>query len=258
MPPEDRLFVEVWNRLTSDWNRLTTFHRMGQLGESAAREAIHRDHTYFVEQQLVGGMLQHLLKDKVGFLAAGMDKSMPRQMTDAAVHNFVYTLDAATIVFAHSILDAAIFDCLRICAIAAPDSWRENLGARKVSLNEVALKSASDLLREAIESELTRLERESLLGKVDRTFQLCKPEKQEYLTNGFRFERDRLVKLDELRHNVVHDPSTVVSFGTLSDDLDFMQKSGLHIFSMVGDKFGLCFSGTEAVQALVARNHKTK
>ena len=253
MSPEDRLFVEVWNRLTSDWSRLTTFRQMGVLGEDAAREAIHRSNIYFVQQQLLHGEHQNLLKDRAAFIATGMAERMPHEMTEASVRNFRHTLHAATLVFAHSILDAAVFDCLRICASASPEDWRSYLAGKKVSLSEVASKSSGVLLSEAIADELSRLERESLLAKVDKTFQLCKPTKQEFLTNGFRFDRERLSRLDDLRHRVVHDPGTIASFDTIYEDLQFMQSSGLHLFSMVGDRFNLCFSGTEAVQALAAR-----
>lgn len=255
MPPEDRLFIEVWNRLTSDWSRLTTFRQMGVLGEDAAREAIHQNHTYFVQQQLLHGEFQHLLKNRASFVSSGMAEAMPREMTETSVRNFRYTLHAATLVFAHSILDAAVFDCLRICAAAGPDDWRPHLGAKKVALSEVASKPYSELLCDAISAELSRLEHESLMAKVDKTFQLCKPDRKEFLTNGFRFDRDRLSKLDDLRHRIVHDPGTNASFDTIYEDLQFMQSSGLHLFSMVGDRFDLRFSGLEAAQAMAARQH---
>jgi hypothetical protein len=253
MTDPERLFVQIWNRLTADWGRLTTFRQMGVLGEDAARESIHRNNTHFVQQQLVHGQLQHLLKDREGFIADGMDLSMPNAMTEAAVLNFRTTLHAATLVFAHSILDAAVFDCVKICAAEAPTDWAGQLGGRKVALSDAASRTYSELLREAVEVELGRLERESILAKVDRLFQLCRPTKQEFLTNGFRFDRERLTKLDALRHQVVHAPGAPIAFDSIYEDLQFMQSSGLHLFCMVGDRFSLKFSGTEAFQALSAR-----
>lgn len=253
MSPADRLFVEVWNRLTHDWSRITTFRQMGVLGEDAAREAIHRTNTYYVEQQLLNGEHASFLKDREAFIREGWAERMPHEMTETSVSNFRKTLHAATLVFAHSILDAAIFDCVRICAISAPQEWGAFVGSRKVTLSDVTTTPYADLLQTAIDNDLARIERESLLAKMDRVFQVCRPEKTEYLTNGFRFDRDRLARLDDLRHNVVHAPDGSWTFDAIYEDLQFMQSSGIHIFVMVGEKFGLCFSGEEAIKALATR-----
>lgn len=256
MDAATRLFIEVWNRLTHDWARLMTFRQMGVLGEEAAREAIHRSNTYFVEQSLLQGEYRKLLKDPEAFRREGLVERMPRDMTEAAVKDFRHTLHAACLVFAHSIFDAAMFDCLRVCAAAAPTDWGELLRDKKVALGQVAGNSFAGLLTEAIEAELARLERQSLLAKVDRIFQLCRPEKEVYLTNGFRFDRNRLAQLDSLRHGVVHAPGGRWSFTTISEDLQFMQSSGLHVFVLVGERHGLVFSSQEAMELLATRRRE--
>ena len=230
-----------------------TFRQMGVLGEEAARDAIHRSNTYFVEQSLLQGEYRKLLKDPEAFRREGLVERRPREMTEAAVNDFRHTLHAASLVFAHSILDAAMLDCLKVCATAASTDWVELLRDKKVSLGEVEKSSFSGLLAEAIEAELARLERQSLLAKVDRILQLCRPDKEVYLTNGFRFDRDRLAQLDSLRHEVVHAPGGRWSFTNILEDLQFMQSSGLHVFVLVGLRFGLVFSGREAMELLATR-----
>lgn len=253
----DRLFVEVWNRLTFDWSRVTTFRQMCVLGEDAARDAIHRSNSYFVQQQLLNGEHASFLKDRETFIREGWATRMPHEMTETSVKNFRQTMHAATLVFAHSILDAAVFDCVRICAISAPLEWGAFVGNRKITLAEVATTPYSDILQAAIDTDLTRLERESLLTKVDRVFQVCRPEKVKYLTNGFRFDRDRLTRLDDLRHRLVHTPDGNWTLDSIYEDMQFMQSSGIHLFMMVGEKFTLCFSGEEAMIALAARGSAT-
>lgn len=248
----DRIFIDVWNRLTHDWSRLTTFRQMGVLGEAAAREAIHLENSHFFVE-LLHGKHQNLLKDRDYFLREGFAEGMQEKMTEDAVSNFRQTLHASTLVFAHSILDAAIFDCVRICAEAAPSEWSKFLGSKKVALADVAAKSHDELLQEAIRNEVNRLERESLPAKCERVFQICRPTKNEYLTNGFRFDLDRLRALDDLRHKVVHAPGATWTLDGIYDDLQFMQNSGLHVFVVVGERFQLCFSGREAMEALAEK-----
>jgi hypothetical protein len=248
-----RIFIEVWIRLTSDWSRVTTFHQMGVLGEDAAREAIHRSNTYFVQQQLVSGTHRNWLNDPESFVRQGFDQKMPLAMTEQSVKDFRRTLRASALVFAHSILDAAVFDSVRICAMTVPDQRVDMIGNRKVSLAAVGKTSYGDLLRGAIDAELMRLERESLLSKVDRVFQICRPTKQEYLTNGFHFNLDRLTRLDDLRHKVIHSPGGDWGFESFHEDLDFMRNSGLHIFAVIAERFSLSVSGTDYKEVLSTR-----
>jgi hypothetical protein len=244
----EQKFVGVWAHLTNDWGRLTTFRQMGILGEDAAREAMHRSHEDFVENQLINGAHQDLLLDRESFIQEGHAERLPHELTETAVKNFRQTLHASTIIFAHSILDAVMFDCVCICGISSPIDWSDAVSNKKITLAEVAKKPYLELLVELVEVDLRRYERESLITKVDRIFQICKPTKQEYLTNGFRFDRERLVRLDELRHNLVHRPGVEWSFDTIYEDLEFMQRCGLHIFSMIGKRFGLRFSAEQLVQ----------
>jgi hypothetical protein len=253
MDDATRLFIEVWNRLTLDWSRILTFHQMGTIGQDSARDAIHRSNLYFVQHSLLHGEYRKLLKDPESFVRDGLADRVPRSMTEAAVTTYRQTLDAASLVFAHSILDAAMFDCLRICALSAPKDWLAVLGEKKVGIAVVAAKPFTDLLGEAIDAELTRLERLSLLTKIDRLFQHCQPKKQVYLTNGFRFDRDRLLALDNMRHEIVHAPGKPQAFESLHQDLEFMRSCGTHIFVMLHERFDLVFSGREVAEVLSDR-----
>lgn len=249
-----RLYIEVFNRLSVEWSRILTFHQMGTIGQDSARDAIYRNNLHFIRHQLLQGEHRQLLKDPEAFARDGLAEQAPRLMTDHAVTTYRQTLDAASLVFTHSILDAAMLDCLRICALLAPSEWLVTLKDKKVGIAEAASRPFAELLGEAISTELTRLERQSLIAKIDRLFQLCKPNKQSFLTNGFRFNRDRLLKLDELRHEVVHVPGKPQPFVSLHQDLGFMQNCGMHIFAMLNERFSLQFSGEEIVEVLRATN----
>jgi hypothetical protein len=205
-------FADVWIKLTTDWNRILTFRRMGRLGLESATAKLHASNVQFVQHELVSGDFKHLLKDPDAFVREGHDSTLITAMTEGTVGSFEESLDSAALVFAHSILDSAVLDCLWISAFSAPRDWMEFVGKRSIPLSEVETKSPAEHIKTAVSGELDRLERESLLKKVDRLFQLCKPKKQTYLTNGFKFDRDRLKRLDALRHAIVHTPESGVSF----------------------------------------------
>lgn len=256
MTPSEQIFIEIWNRLSSDWSRLLTFRQMALLGEDTARKAVHRSNEYYVNHKLLNGEHQNFLKDKREFIESGMAARMPSEMTQTSVDAFRQTLDASTLVFAHSILDAAVFDCLQICAIEASAEWGELLGVRKVTLADAKAQPYQALLNNILRDELSRIERESLITKIERVFQLSKPSRQEYLTTGFRFNKARLANLDNTRHQLVHQPTLKWASTNLSADLEFMLDSGMHLFCMVGNEFQLKMSGEEVMQSLSKRYSK--
>lgn len=247
-------FADVWIKLTTDWERILTFRRMGILGLESATAKLYASNVQFVQDELVSGDFKHLLKNPDAFVREGHDSALIKAMTEGAAGSFEQSLDSAALVFAHSILDAAVHDCLWISAFSAPRDWMEFVGKRSILLSELETRSPAEHLTVAVSGELDRLERESLLKKVDRLFQLCKPKKQTYLTNGFRFDRDRLEKLDALRHAIVHTPGRRRQFPELADDLDFLRKSGLHLVVMLSETYVAGLNTQELLTAYQRRN----
>lgn len=230
-------FADVWIKLTTDLEGVLTFRKMGMLGLESATAKLYASNVQFVREDLVSGDFKHFLKDPDAFVREGHDSTLIKAMTEGAVGCFEQSLNSAALVFAHSILDSALHDCLWISAFSAPQDWMEYVAKKNIPLSELETKSPAEHLKVAVSIELDRLERESLLKKVDRLFQLCKPKKQTYLTNGFRFDRGRLEKLDALRHAIVHAPGRLRQFPELADDLDFLRKSGLHILAMLSETY---------------------
>jgi hypothetical protein len=251
-------FIGIFTRLTLDWSRITTFREMGTYGQGLAREVMLKSNVDYIQNTLLRGNHKHFLKDPESFERDGFAELAILSMTESAVKTFRQTLDAASLVFAHSMLDGAMFDCLHVCALLAPEEWLRALEDKKVGLREVEARSFNQLLRDAIEGELGRLERQSLVAKIDRLFSLCKPKKQIFLTDGFVFNRDRLLALDTLRHVVVHSPGKPQTFEDLHNDLEFMKKCGLHVFSMIQDRFGLQFSGSQLFESFRARSQSNE
>ena len=61
-------------------------------------------------------------------------------MTDTSIGNFTAAIDAASIVFAQSILDDCALSFLRVCAIAAPSDWDPYVNDRRVDFNTIKAK----------------------------------------------------------------------------------------------------------------------
>jgi hypothetical protein len=56
-------------------------------------------------------------------------------------------IDAATLIFYHSILDGVAFDCLRVTALQASSDWEKELSGMQVGLLEARDQTYEQLLR---------------------------------------------------------------------------------------------------------------
>ena len=152
------------------------------------------------------------------------------------------SLDAAALVFYHSLLDAAVFDYFRVTALHAPRDWEQDFKNSQVQLLETKNKSYDELLRAKLDERLERLERESLLVKADRLFARCNSPAGQTTLLGFVFDRERIEQFDEQRHEIVHGkalgkPLTI--FPVTDDNLSYIQKTGMYFTVLVTLNYGL-------------------
>ena len=97
----------------------------------------------------------------------------------------------------------------------------------------------SAVLLAKIDAELTALEKESLLKKIDRLFSICQPEKGfNPFTRPFKFDRDRLVRFDQIRHGIVHGGLLEGDLDFSDDDLLFLMDIAHFLTALVNLRFG--------------------
>ncbi|HEV3483008.1 MAG TPA: hypothetical protein VGR97_11860 [Candidatus Acidoferrales bacterium] len=152
------------------------------------------------------------------------------------------SLDAAVLVFYHSLLDGMALDCCRITALHAPQDWEQDLKNSQVSLLESKSKSYDELLRAKIEERLERLERESLLTKLDRLFARCNPSANWSPMAGYEFVRKDIELFDDQRHEIVHGEAlgkTLTLFEVSEENLFYVQQTGMYLLGLVNHKYGL-------------------
>jgi len=116
-------------------------------------------------------------------------------------------IEAACIVFAHGIIDACVYEYLTITALAAPnlwDSWLEKKGIH-IELSKVRNSTYEQIRDKRIIDILTKeVERKSLIYKLDLLHKITPPKNGFNKVFGDAYDRERIVTLDNLRHNIVH------------------------------------------------------
>ena len=163
---------------------------------------------------------------------------MAQEMTRFAVESSSLAVDAASIVFAHTILDDMALECSKV--IASVDSQVERLvQERKASLQEWRDRGYAVVRREMLEKYLEELGDKSLLEKVDFIFAHCRPPAGWSKMEGYEFDRDRLSKFDTLRHEVVHGDAWATSVPKMDDELFFLFQTGVHFIALINYRYGL-------------------
>jgi hypothetical protein len=152
------------------------------------------------------------------------------------------SLDAATLVFFHSVLDGTAFDYCRVTALQAPQDWEHELQNTRVPLLAAKDNSYDQMLRAKLEERMAQLERESLLAKVDRLFARCQPPSNWSPMEDYAFDRKRLEAFDEQRHAIIHGDALgrpLTLFQVTDESIQHISKTGMYLMSLVSFKYKL-------------------
>lgn len=240
MAEANRRFGEVFLLLTQRSVDTNSLRRLTTIGLPHAEAHLFRQFRTFVEDLAAGPEFDtYFLDREMALRYFGGLNGMAEQMSSNQLDRYQWIVDSAALVFAHSAVDAAATELCWITALAEPDDWEQYVLGKEVSLSEVKTASFSALFHQKLSSYLEYFERESLLKRFDRLFALCRPPEEFEGISGFRFDRDRLHRLDRLRHDVVHHNVEQADFDDIEQDLDFIFKSGLHVWGMVHHRYGV-------------------
>lgn len=154
------------------------------------------------------------------------------------------SLEAAVLVFYHSLLDATAFDYCRVTVLHAPRDWEQDLKNTQVPLLETQGKSYDQLLQTKLSERLERLERESLLTKLDRLFARCNPPPG---WSPYVFDRARIKRFDDQRHEIIHGKALgkpLTLFPVTDENLFYVQQTGMYLMWSVCLKYGMRVSAS--------------
>jgi hypothetical protein len=222
-------FEDIFRHATAllfrNWARVETFLRVAELGMPHAQMAFreHTDNLLSEPEELSDKSVIEYLK-QVG--SAGY--------ADLQVNDAQSAVDAAALIFTHSVLDDAAMKCCRLIALAKPQKWEYWIDDKQVALAEVKEHGYDSLFHKTLERRLSKLEHESLLAKADMILRLCKPSDGfSCFVNDYVYDRSRLSLLDEQRHQIVHRGSWAATFRRDDNDLEYLFNTGIYFFDLV-------------------------
>lgn len=232
-------FTEIFIWTISRWATIFSFRQVSVLSLHSAAPQIVNKHAGFVNALTHDSEYKDLFIDRERFIADGGPKKLIQQMSRQTIDAFQASVDAASLVFAHSILDSAALDYLRVTALISQRDWIFALKDKKIPLVNFEKSSFDQLLEQELNKYLDALDRESLLRKLDLLFSFCKPPSNFEPLENYNYNRERIQQLDRIRHGIVHGEGPVTTLPNGDDDIDYLQKTCWFLMSLVNQKYGV-------------------
>ncbi len=242
MTEAERILNDAFARWTNQYATLGSLRQMFELGLERATEAIlKRQMEFFTELVTAPEHADLWVVDQARARELLPPEQIAKQMTEATTRNAKTAVRAANLVFGHAMTDALAFDCCRAATWVAPNDCLSFVEKRKVDLQSVVREPREAIVRRVLEEFLKQLEKESLLEKVDYIYARCKPEAGLARVNDYKFDRDRLERIDRQRHDTVHGIGIKAAETFSDEDDEYLSKTGRHLMAMVAVTFGLKF-----------------
>ena len=239
MSEAEKLFNEVHARCLDRWRFILSFRTTSRTGMEAAKKQIEAEKITFVTDLLNGTDYDKVLIDKEAFFKQNPPEKIVQSMTEQTIHETEVAMNAASIVFAHSVLDGAVFDYCRVTALVAPEDWASVVEKRKLTLAEMRETDYARMLRQTLKEFFGALERESLFTKANHLFARCKPPNKWSPMHNYEYDKDRLLKLDSFRHDVIHGQGVRKKLDNPEDEVEYLMKTALFYMGLVNLRYGL-------------------
>jgi len=175
-----------------------------------------------------------------------VSQSLPNfaeRAASATVEDAYATAGAACIVFAHSMLDGAVDSYCKVSNLLSPTDWEslwdeDYKQGYKVTLGQLLNCELGGLLERARLAYFNKVLQKKLLTKIQVLHFVCKPGSAEILT-GYRFDGERIDRIDRLRHDIVHQKALGLPIENVSDDLEYIERTNIYLSALITHRYGL-------------------
>ena len=186
--------------------------------------------------------LKGIFMDPSSLVAGGHHISLANSIAASAVVSSVRTVDSASVVFAHSLLETTLNELLHLTFAASPKAWFPYVKQRKVELSSVVNGSVDALCQSLVQDYIIELGRESLMRRSDVLHAICRPRPTDAKMQTYKFSKVELESFDKVRHNLVHGQKFFDSITDAAKLLEYVSKTGGYFILLVNQRFGFKFS----------------
>jgi len=238
-------FINTSNR----FSHVQSFRRLAEMNLNEIAPSVHNEWSQFYTDLCTNEKYRDLFEDRDALLKeADRQKDFGFYIDAMTGKDLNVSIDAASLVFMHSVIDSAVYEFCHALAYVSPLSWERYVSKKKVAIDEIKEDSYQSILNAKILQYVNSLERESLLTKIDHIFQVCKPIEGFTPIENYKFDRDRVEGLDRLRHDVVHGAGQVVRLPKGDEDIWYLFQTSNYLMLLINKSFELKITPYFSVQ----------
>jgi hypothetical protein len=169
------------------------------------------------------------IDELIGGFDGGVDKAVQHQRS-----SLLDTVDAASLVFMHSMLEDLVYECLQISMQQRPERWDHRLARKKIELRDIQSSSYEAIREGLLDRELKRIKKAPLLENVDCLLEVAQPDQLSH--EGYTYDRSRLESIDRRRHLIVHE-SGPTPVPDIAEELQYLEDTAYNLLAMAATEF---------------------
>ena len=232
-------FSETFVGFVDEWGKMTQYRTLIRLALPKV-EAIYSDQLLGMLQEMrPGRRLEKVLIDSETFFDEGQDKNMAILGATQAVNHSMSVADSLAYLWGHAIVENALQSFLEIILSIEPKCYFEKVAEQKMTLAVAQNKDFKSILCEKATNHVTHLKKESILMKCGELHRILKEGSSNHSTQGFRFNNDKLKRIDQRRHGVAHGRNLTLTESSVDDDLEYLFQMFGHFLLLMNKKFNL-------------------
>jgi hypothetical protein len=240
MTKAEILFTETFTLWSNRFADISSFRRISQLGLPLGTAEIHDIYRDFAYDLFNDPVNEKFFIDKLkANMAVGGYENFGSMIAKHQLVNYNASIDAASLVFAHSIVDNAVLNYCICSSLANPTDWATFITKKNATIEDIIGFSKQEIINKKVADYIASLDRESLVKKAGLLFAVCQPPEDFAPIDNFEYDNDRLLQLDEMRHNIVHDSTAVPMLLNGDDDILFLQQTTFFYMALVNYKYDL-------------------
>jgi hypothetical protein len=234
----DQEFTVVFRRMTNSWAIINSLRNVAAQGMPYAKKIVELQHRSFVSDLADSGQLEEFIlgiKDAEDLMKTAA--FVREKLTEQTMKNASYSVDAASLVFAHTALEDGINSYLEITIHFVPDFWRDRVKKKQFDLELVMEHGLDDVVNKIVRREIWSIRRnESLIKKANLLLAICKPSTPDPY---YAFDQEKVKSVDKLRQDIVHGELLGSEITDIDEKLSCLQNTWLYFFKLMHNTFGL-------------------
>jgi hypothetical protein len=234
----DQEFTIVFRRLNDGWAIIDSLRNVAALGMPYAKKIVEVQHKSFVSELADSGDLKKLI---IGIKEADDLKKtadfLREKLTEQTMKNASYSVDAASLVFAHTVLEDGINSYLGITSHFSGDFWKDWVKKKQFDLESIMEHGLDDVVGKIIRKEIWSIRRnESLVKKAKILLAICRPSAPD---PDYAFDEEHVKAIDKLRQDIVHGDLLGSEIADIDAKLTCLRNTWMYFFKMMHETFGL-------------------